>query len=74
VIWLEQAEVGARLRLRVISPTTGASEPITVSAVSAGRSVGFPRVVSAGDSLIMAWTSEVGVMTVSVPPAVHPAG
>ena len=74
VIWLEQAEVGARLRLRLVSSRTGASAPITVASVPAGRSVGFPRIVSAGDSLIMAWTSEVGVTTVSVPPAAYSAG
>ena len=72
VIWLEQAEVGARLRLRVISPTTGASEPITVAAVSAGRSVGFPRVITARDRLVIAWTSDVGVTTSTVPFALLP--
>lgn len=72
VIWLEQTEVGARLRLRVISPTTGTSEPITVAAVSAGRSVGFPRVVTASDGLVIAWTSDVGVATSTVPFALLP--
>ncbi len=73
VIWLEQAEVGARLRLRVVSPTTGPSEPITIATVSAGRSVGFPRVVTANDSLVIAWTSDVGVTTSTVPFAQLPA-
>ena len=72
VIWLEQAEVGALLRLRVVSPTAGASEPITVAAVPAGRSVGFPRVVAASDRLVIAWTSDVGVTTSTVPFALLP--
>jgi hypothetical protein len=56
----------------VISPTTGTSEPITVAAVSAGRSVGFPRVVTASDGLVIAWTSDVGVATSTVPFALLP--
>lgn len=67
VIWLEHAEVGARLRLRVVSPATGASEPITVGAVPVGRSGGFPRVVALSDRLVAAWTGEAGITTSTVP-------
>jgi hypothetical protein len=72
VIWLEHAEVGAQLRMRVVSPTLGASESITVAAVPGGRFSGFPRVVALSDRLVIAWTSDGGVTTSALPFALLP--
>jgi len=55
VSWLEQSEAGAGLRLRRIAPDGRRSPAALVSAVRAARSSGFPRLLVAGDELLVAW-------------------
>ncbi len=55
VSWLEQAEQSARLRVRRVSASGTADEPVTVAESSGARSSGFPRMVKADGEVIVAW-------------------
>lgn len=58
VSWLGMQEKGAAVRLRRVSPRTGAGPVRTVAATSATRSAGFPRSALAGDRLWLAWVED----------------
>jgi hypothetical protein len=55
VSWLEQAKGGAELRLRRVAPDGRRSEAAVVSATPATRASGFPRLLVAGEELLLAW-------------------
>ncbi|MCI0436278.1 MAG: glycoside hydrolase [Gemmatimonadetes bacterium] len=55
--WLERDADGARVLVRHVAPDRSMSEPTTVTASSAERASGFPRMARAGDRVIFAWTA-----------------
>jgi hypothetical protein len=55
--WVERTGgEAAEVRIRTVSATGEAGEPVSVAGSSAARSSGFPRMVRAGDRVILAWT------------------
>jgi hypothetical protein len=62
ILWVELEEPDAVIRLRQVQPDGSMAEPVTVSATTASRASGFPRMVRSGDQLVFAWT-EVGEPT-----------
>lgn len=56
VSWIEGAGDSAGVRVRTVVPGAGAGPSATVSAASAERASGFPRMVSAGPGALFAWT------------------
>lgn len=56
VSWLEQVGQGAEIRVRRVSAEGRPGEVRTVSASSAARNSGFPRMARAGDQMVFAWT------------------
>ena len=59
VSWIEEGDsAGAgALRIRAVEMREATpSAPTTIAAVSAARAAGFPRMVLAGDDLVVAWT------------------
>jgi len=59
VSWLaadpKSSSGGASVRLRRVTPQGKLGTPLPVAATSAARNSGFPRLVRAGDRLILAW-------------------
>jgi hypothetical protein len=55
VSWLEQTGDGAALRLRRVTPRGELSDATLVSAMRPARSSGFPRMLVAGEELLLAW-------------------
>lgn len=58
VSWIAAETNGATVRLRRVAPdgTTGA--PIVAAHVASSRLSGYPRIVAAGDALVVAWVAE----------------
>jgi hypothetical protein len=58
VSWLERGAAGdtAFVKVRRVRRDGSAGAPVTVSTSSGTRSSGFPRMVRAGDGVILAWT------------------
>lgn len=57
VLWLERTgDEGAAVLLRQVRADGTRGEPVTISASSAARSSGFPRLARSGDWLYLAWT------------------
>lgn len=54
--WIEFADGRAQFRMRRITLTGERSPAVTVSALAAGRTSGYPRMARSGDELIFAWT------------------
>jgi hypothetical protein len=58
VSWIERTgRTEAQVRIRRVGADGRMDEPRTVTASSSARSTGFPRMVRAGDDLVLAWTS-----------------
>lgn len=56
VSWLEQTDdATAEVRLRAVR-ADGPDEPVAIASVPSGRESGIPRVLAAGDRLLVAWT------------------
>jgi hypothetical protein len=55
VSWLEQAEPGARVRVRRIASNARSDEPVTVAESSGARSSGFPRMARLNGEVVIAW-------------------
>jgi hypothetical protein len=55
VSWLEQVEKSARLRVRPVRTDGTSAEPLTVAESSGARSSGFPRMLKAGNEVLVAW-------------------
>ncbi|MEQ1908353.1 MAG: sialidase family protein [Vicinamibacterales bacterium] len=67
VSWLESRGDGhGELRLRRISSSGRAGDPITVAESSSGRSTGMPQMVRMGNDLLLAWRTD-RVQTALVP-------
>lgn len=55
--WVERTGgEAAEVRVRVVTAAGEMAEPVAVAGSSAGRSSGFPRMVRAGEDVILAWT------------------
>lgn len=67
VSWLEQAERGAELRLRRVTPGGARTEARRVADLSAARSSGFPRLERSGNAVVLAWRDA------AEPPRLHSA-
>ena len=50
-----KADSRAELRLRRVSLSGAAGDPLTLAEVDAGRSSGFPRILVDGETLLLAW-------------------
>jgi hypothetical protein len=58
VSWMERgAEKGAEVRVRRVEANGRVGTPRVVASSTATRSSGFPRMVRAGNDLVMAWTA-----------------
>lgn len=55
VSWLEDAGAGAEVRVRRVSAAGERGEAQVVARTAAGRPSGFPRMVRAGDRVVLAW-------------------
>jgi hypothetical protein len=55
VSWLARDGEGAELRLRRVDGAGNAGSPVVVARMAAGRSSGYPRMVTLGDRLVLAW-------------------
>ncbi|TVS16854.1 MAG: exo-alpha-sialidase [Gammaproteobacteria bacterium] len=56
VIWLEEREGGAAIRLRRVTRDGGQGPAGVLVETSLARASGFPRMVRSGDQLLLAWT------------------
>ncbi len=56
MLWMDEAEAGAVLRLARFGDRGEARWTRTVAELGAGRSSGFPRMAVVGDRLLLAWT------------------
>ena len=70
--WIEFAEGKSQFRMRRITAAGERSAAVTVSALAAGRTSGYPRMARSGDELVFAWTesgtpSKVTTARVAVP-------
>lgn len=61
--WIEQVDKGAEFRVRRISPAGPQGASLTIAALAAGRSSGYPRIARSGDRLVFAWVGARGVAT-----------
>lgn len=57
VLWMEQTKQGAEIRLRRVTSDGNAARAWTVTAASAGRDSGFPRMTLTHEHLVFAWTA-----------------
>ncbi|NKI35965.1 exo-alpha-sialidase [Wenzhouxiangella sp. XN79A] len=57
MLWMDEAEAGAVLRLARFGDRGEARWTRTVAELGAGRSSGFPRMAVVGDRILLAWTS-----------------
>jgi hypothetical protein len=55
VSWLGTAGTDAVVQVRRVSPLGGAGPPWTVAATAAARRSGFPRLLVAGDAVLVSW-------------------
>ena len=61
VVWIERVGTeGAEIRMRRVAPDGALGGPAVVTASSAERSSGFPRMALDGGDLVMAWTDVSG--------------
>ncbi|MCH7716937.1 MAG: hypothetical protein IH876_12465, partial [Gemmatimonadetes bacterium] len=56
VVWLEQMGKEAAIRARRVEASGALGAPWTVTSTSAARRSGFPRLTTAGDEVVFAWT------------------
>lgn len=56
VTWIEFAQQRSQFRIRRVDASGGLSPSSNVSAISAGRSSGYPRLARYRDELLFAWT------------------
>jgi hypothetical protein len=56
VSWLEETPTAGSVRVRRVRPDGSADPAVTVAATSTARASGFPRLVTAGDAALIAWT------------------
>ena len=56
VLWLEEGEKEALVRLRRIGRDGAAGEAATIARTSGARASGFPRMARSGGRLVLAWT------------------
>jgi hypothetical protein len=56
VSWIEGAGDNAGVRIRAVSPRSGAGPSATVAAASAERASGFPRMLATEAGVLFAWT------------------
>jgi hypothetical protein len=66
VSWLARTDDGAAVRLRHVTRLGDRGEVLTVASASAARAGGFPRMVRAGDDLVLAWRDMEGDQGVRV--------
>jgi hypothetical protein len=57
MLWMDQAEAGASLRLARFNDAGETRWNRTVTELGAGRSSGFPRMAVIGDQVLLAWTT-----------------
>jgi hypothetical protein len=57
VSWLEFMPGASEFRARIVSPDGSREPAIRITASTADRQAGYPRMVRAGQDLIFAWTS-----------------
>jgi len=58
VAWLEKTAQGAELRLRRVSMSGVKSPSVTIANVAAARSAGLPKILVAGNQILLAWRDE----------------
>lgn len=58
--WMEESDHGARMRLARYSSEGELLDDRVVTRVDSGRISGFPRIVSIGEKILVAWTATVG--------------
>jgi hypothetical protein len=56
VSWIERVAGDAEVRVRRVGADGVTSRPLAIASSTAERASGFPRIVRAGDRIIMAWT------------------
>lgn len=56
VVWVENADVQAEVRARIVTRSGEVGPATTVSPTSAARASGFPRTVRLEDEVLVAWT------------------
>ena len=56
VSWIERTGQGSQLHLRRVASNGTAAAPMNVSGTAGARSGGFPRMVTSGDDIVVAWT------------------
>jgi hypothetical protein len=69
VSWLEETEAGGDVRVREAAPGRRPTRSTIVAPTSVARAAGFPRMVSTGDEVVLAWTapeSDGGVRVVTL--------
>lgn len=63
VSWVEQAEAGAQVRLKMFTPQGAAGKSISLVDTDAGRAAGFPRMAMLDDgSVLLTWTDAGGAV------------
>lgn len=73
VTWLERTgEAGAEVRIKAVAQDGSASGHTVIAASAAARASGFPRMIRAGNELVVAWTQPGDTSRVRV--AVAPLG
>jgi hypothetical protein len=56
VLWVEQEEETALIRLQTFGEDGSSSLPFTLARTSSSRASGFPRMTQTGDQILFAWT------------------
>ena len=54
--WLEMTAAGEALLVCRAEPETGCGRPVAITVTPSGRTIGFARMVMAGDDIYVAWT------------------
>ncbi|HWS56263.1 MAG TPA: sialidase family protein [Pyrinomonadaceae bacterium] len=67
VSWMEKTAGGVEVRLRRVRPGGKRGESVSVAATAEARASGYPRVVKAKDSVVVAWVGGTRVLTAEMP-------
>lgn len=67
VSWMEKTAAGAEVRLRRVRTDGRLDKSVSVAPTEAERASGFPRIVKAGDSVVVAWVAGTQVLTAEMP-------
>jgi hypothetical protein len=67
VSWLEKAASGAEVRLRRVWPGGRRGDSVIIAPTVTARASGFPRIIKARDSVVVAWVGGTRVLTAELP-------